>query len=75
LVSPVDIILDGLLGYEFMLHEVTVDHERVLIADLIDWANANKAPVLSLELASGACNTAGKYYFTLLTLSPPSNNF
>ncbi|KAF9973381.1 enhancer of mRNA decapping [Actinomortierella ambigua] len=51
---PVDLIVDGLLGYQYSLRDIVDGDERETICDLMDWANNNKAPVLSLDLPSGS---------------------
>ncbi|KAF9158703.1 enhancer of mRNA decapping [Actinomortierella ambigua] len=51
---PVDLIVDGLLGYQYSLRDIVDADERETICDLMDWANNNKAPVLSLDLPSGS---------------------
>lgn len=45
--GPVDLIIDGLVGYSL----VGEPHGRA--AQLIDWANAQPAPTLSLDVPSG----------------------
>ncbi|KAF9585497.1 enhancer of mRNA decapping [Lunasporangiospora selenospora] len=51
--SPVDLIMDGMLGYQFGIRDIVDAVERETVCDLMDWANDNKAPVLSLDLPSG----------------------
>ncbi|KAJ1964658.1 enhancer of mRNA decapping, partial [Dispira parvispora] len=55
-VTPVDVIVDGLLGAYQTFKGLTVESERVLVSKLVGWANGNKAPVLSLEMPSGHAN-------------------
>ncbi|KAJ9064657.1 enhancer of mRNA decapping [Entomophthora muscae] len=50
---PVDLIIDSLLGYEHTLATLPDSNERIKTADLIDWANSNNAPVISIGLPSG----------------------
>ncbi|KAI0236992.1 enhancer of mRNA decapping [Massospora cicadina] len=50
---PVDLIVDSLLGYEHALAALPDSADRILTADLIDWANSNNAPVISLGAPSG----------------------
>lgn len=61
--NPVDLIIDALLGYQFTLRDLTDDGEnpRRLVSDLMDWANANKAPVLSLDFPSGVNGATGEF--------------
>ncbi|CAG8438131.1 567_t:CDS:10 [Ambispora leptoticha] len=57
--NPVDLIVDALLGYQFTLRDVPEEHERRLICELMEWANVNKAPVLSLDMPSGVNGNTG----------------
>jgi len=57
--NPVDLIVDALLGYQFALRDVVDEHDKHLICDLMDWANTNKAPVLSLDMPSGVNGSTG----------------
>ncbi|KAG9293737.1 hypothetical protein G9A89_019074 [Geosiphon pyriformis] len=57
--TPVDLIVDALLGYQFTLRDIKDEHERRLICDLMEWANVNKAPVLSLDMPSGVNGNTG----------------
>ncbi len=52
--APLDLILDGLIGYS--LH----GSPRGRIADLIRWANQSPAPILSLDVPSGMDSTTGE---------------
>ncbi|CAG8611351.1 7765_t:CDS:2, partial [Racocetra fulgida] len=56
--NPVDLIVDALLGYQFTLRDIADEHEKLSICELIDWANANKAPILSLDMPSNPSNPA-----------------
>ncbi|ORY07827.1 YjeF N-terminal domain-like protein [Basidiobolus meristosporus CBS 931.73] len=51
--TPVDLIVDALLGYQPSARDSDHDYDLAFIGDLIDWANDNKAPVLSLDMPSG----------------------
>ncbi|KAF9308348.1 enhancer of mRNA decapping [Podila horticola] len=57
--SPVDLIMDGMLGYQHTVRDIVDAYERETICDLMDWANDNKAPVLSLDMPSGVNGTTG----------------
>ncbi|CAG8525729.1 2990_t:CDS:10, partial [Paraglomus occultum] len=57
--NPVDLIVDALLGYQFTLRDITDDSDRRLICSLMEWANINKAPVLSLDMPSGVNGATG----------------
>ncbi|CAG8506454.1 6629_t:CDS:10, partial [Dentiscutata heterogama] len=57
--NPVDLIVDALLGYQFTLRDIVDEYEKHLICELIDWANVNKAPVLSLDMPSGVNGNTG----------------
>lgn len=52
--EPVDLILDGLIGYGLR----AVPREPV--ADLIRWANGRGAPILALDVPSGVDATTGR---------------
>ncbi|KAL1918825.1 uncharacterized protein VTP21DRAFT_2847 [Calcarisporiella thermophila] len=53
--TPVDLIIDALLGYQFTSLDLPDDERnRRLVRELIGWANRNKAPVMSLDVPSGA---------------------
>ena len=51
-----DVILDGVIGYSL------AGHPRGAAADLIRWANAHDAPILSLDVPSGVDTTTGVVY-------------
>jgi NAD(P)H-hydrate epimerase len=55
-VRPPDLIIDGLLGYGLK------GAPRGITAELIEWANASMAPVLSLDIPSGLDATTGKVF-------------
>ncbi|KAG9062986.1 enhancer of mRNA decapping [Linnemannia hyalina] len=58
--SPVDLIMDGMLGYQYTVRDIVDSYERETVCDLMDWANDNKAPVLSLDMPSGVNGTTGQ---------------
>ncbi|KAF9933856.1 enhancer of mRNA decapping [Linnemannia zychae] len=58
--SPVDLIVDGMLGYQYTVRDIVDSYEREAVCDLMDWANDNKAPVLSLDMPSGVNGTTGQ---------------
>ncbi|KAF8926914.1 enhancer of mRNA decapping [Dissophora ornata] len=58
--SPVDLIMDGMLGYQYTVRDIVDSDERETVCDLMDWANDNKAPVLSLDMPSGVNGTTGQ---------------
>ncbi|KAG0364593.1 YjeF N-terminal domain-containing protein [Gamsiella multidivaricata] len=58
--SPVDLIMDGMLGYQLTVRDIVDSDERETVCDLMDWANDNKAPVLSLDMPSGVNGTTGQ---------------
>lgn len=51
--------MDGMLGYQYTVREIVDACERETVCDLMDWANDNKAPVLSLDMPSGVDGTTG----------------
>jgi NAD(P)H-hydrate repair Nnr-like enzyme with NAD(P)H-hydrate epimerase domain len=54
LTTPVDIIIDALLGSQTTLADLRADREAFhTVTTAMDWANDNKAPVLSLDFPSG----------------------
>ncbi|KAG2186326.1 hypothetical protein INT43_002764 [Umbelopsis isabellina] len=54
LTTPVDIIIDALLGSQTTLADLRADREAFhIVTTAMDWANDNKAPVLSLNFPSG----------------------
>ena len=56
----VDLIIDGIIGYSLM------GPPRGAAAELIRWANAARAPVLSLDTPSGLDTTTGASYETVV---------
>ncbi|KAI9104478.1 YjeF N-terminal domain-containing protein [Phlyctochytrium arcticum] len=57
--QPVDIIIDALLGSYQTLLDLS-EHDKSLVCDLMQWANENKANVLSLDIASGLNGNTGQ---------------
>lgn len=55
LTAPVDLIVDALMG-----SSAVKKNPMPLLWQAIDWANGNKAPVLSLEYPSGVNSEDGK---------------
>jgi NAD(P)H-hydrate repair Nnr-like enzyme with NAD(P)H-hydrate epimerase domain len=55
LTAPVDLIMDALMG-----SGAVKKNPMDLLWQAIDWANGNKAPVLSLEYPSGVNSEDGK---------------
>ena len=56
-ISPqADLILDGVIGYSL------AGNPHGAAADLIRWANAHDAPILSLDVPSGVDTTTGTIY-------------
>lgn len=51
-----DLIIDGIIGYSLK------GAPRSLAADMIRWANAQKAPILALDAPSGVDTTTGTVY-------------
>jgi NAD(P)H-hydrate epimerase len=49
-----DLVIDALLGYSL------TSSPRGIVADLIDWANQSRAPIVSLDLPSGLNATTGE---------------
>ncbi|ORZ01834.1 YjeF N-terminal domain-containing protein [Lobosporangium transversale] len=68
--SPVDLIMDGMLGYQYMVRDIVDSDERETICDLMDWANDNKAPILSLDMPSGVNGTTGQGDKTKFCIRP-----
>ena len=51
--APVDLILDGLIGYGLQ------SAPQGIFAELIRWANSKRAPIISLDVPSGLDSTTG----------------
>ncbi|KAI8826915.1 YjeF N-terminal domain-containing protein [Fimicolochytrium jonesii] len=56
--QPVDLIVDALLGTHQSILDLS-EHDRSLVCQLFQYANENKANVLSLDFASGVHGTTG----------------
>jgi len=54
--APFDLIIDGIIGYSLK------GAPRGPAADLINWANAQPAPILALDAPSGVDTTGGTAY-------------
>ncbi|KAI9137789.1 YjeF N-terminal domain-containing protein [Paraphysoderma sedebokerense] len=63
--QPVDLIIDGLLGYQYSIRDLPSANDQQVVTELITYANRNKAPILSIDVPSGVDGTTG--YIT----SPP----
>ncbi|OZJ05105.1 hypothetical protein BZG36_01401 [Bifiguratus adelaidae] len=58
--TPVDLIIDAILGYQYSFRDLPDDeNNKGLVLDMIEWANSNKAPVLSLDFPSGLNGETG----------------
>ncbi|KAI8370702.1 YjeF N-terminal domain-containing protein [Radiomyces spectabilis] len=69
--TPVDLIIDAMMGCHFTIRDLRDDYEtRLLIWEAMDWANNNKAPVLSLELPSGINGEDGHPFHVMHYISP-----
>lgn len=57
-----DIIIDALLGSQITFADLKSDYEsfQIVIAAM-DWANSNKAPVLSIDFPSGVDPIEGMF--------------
>lgn len=70
-----DLILDGLIGYSL------TGSPTGIVAELIQWANHQKAPILSLDVPSGLDSTTGEVYepsikaTATMTLALPKTGF
>jgi NAD(P)H-hydrate repair Nnr-like enzyme with NAD(P)H-hydrate epimerase domain len=54
LTTPVDIIIDALLGSQISFTDLKSDYDSFqIVTAAMEWANSNKAPVLSLDFPSG----------------------
>ncbi|KAJ3309412.1 enhancer of mRNA decapping [Blyttiomyces sp. JEL0837] len=51
--QAVDLIIDALLGSNQGILDLPVEQDRILVSDLMRWANDNKANILSLDVPSG----------------------
>ncbi|KAL0086574.1 YjeF N-terminal domain-containing protein [Phycomyces blakesleeanus] len=69
--TPVDLIIDGLMGCQSTLKDLRGDYEtRELLRGSMDWANANKAPVLSLDFPSGVNGIDGLPFHVMHYIKP-----
>ncbi|KAI8140608.1 YjeF N-terminal domain-containing protein [Fennellomyces sp. T-0311] len=69
--TPVDLIIDGLMGSESSVQLLRGDYAtRELLWESMDWANANKAPVLSLDFPSGINATSGLPFHVMHYIQP-----
>ncbi|KAI7852447.1 YjeF N-terminal domain-containing protein [Circinella umbellata] len=69
--TPVDLIIDGLMGSEFSVSSLRGDYTtRELLWDSMDWANSNKAPVLSLDFPSGINASDGLPFHVMHHIQP-----
>lgn len=57
--QPVDFILDALLGSSGSLSSLLRPSDRSDLMTVIQWANTNRAPMLSLDLPSGLLDVSG----------------
>ncbi len=70
-----DLVIDGLIGYSIQ------GTPKGISKDLINWANSQPFPVLSLDVPSGMDATTGKIYepciraYATLTLALPKTGF
>ncbi|KAL1928251.1 hypothetical protein VTP01DRAFT_3167 [Rhizomucor pusillus] len=71
LTTPVDLIIDALMGSETSLQSLRGDYEtRQQLWDSMDWANNNKAPVLSLDFPSGVNALEGHPFHVMHYIQP-----
>ncbi|CAM0135216.1 enhancer of mRNA decapping [Umbelopsis sp. WA50703] len=71
LTTPVDIIIDALLGSQTTLADLRADREAFhTVTTAMDWANDNKAPVLSLDFPSGIDPLQGTPYHVGHRINP-----
>ncbi|KAH8556093.1 YjeF N-terminal domain-containing protein [Umbelopsis sp. PMI_123] len=63
LTTPVDIIIDALLGSQISFTDLKSDYDSFqIVTAAMEWANSNKAPVLSLDFPSGVDPVEGTPY-------------
>lgn len=59
--KPIDLIIDALMGVQYNYKDLQHDNKaHQSTASLISWANANAAPILSLDFPSGNQYAQGK---------------
>ncbi|CDH51689.1 dfdf domain-containing protein [Lichtheimia corymbifera JMRC:FSU:9682] len=69
--TPVDLIIDAMMGSELSLSMLRNDYEtREILWKAMDWANANKAPVLSLDFPSGINALDGHPFHVMHHIQP-----
>ncbi|CDS04909.1 hypothetical protein LRAMOSA07439 [Lichtheimia ramosa] len=69
--TPVDLIIDAMMGSELSLSMLRNDYEtREMLWKAMDWANANKAPVLSLDFPSGINALDGHPFHVMHHIQP-----
>ncbi|CAG8958067.1 hypothetical protein HYFRA_00000411 [Hymenoscyphus fraxineus] len=59
LTSPIELIIDGLLGLTISFEELRTG-DQATAYELIEWANRSKAPVLAIDIPTGIDPTSGK---------------
>ncbi len=59
--NPYDLIIDGIIGYSIK------ENPRGSAAEMIEWANEYKAPILSLDTPSGIDLTSGRIHPTSIS--------
>nr|KAJ3420660.1 enhancer of mRNA decapping [Polyrhizophydium stewartii] len=57
--EPVDAIIDALLGSHQTLLDLATELDRSAVSEMILWANASRAPTLSIDMPSGINPTTG----------------
>jgi NAD(P)H-hydrate repair Nnr-like enzyme with NAD(P)H-hydrate epimerase domain len=58
--KPIDLIIDALMGVQYSYKDLQHDKKaHQLTTTLISWANANAAPILSLDFPSGNQHSQG----------------
>ncbi|KAI9024378.1 YjeF N-terminal domain-containing protein [Phycomyces nitens] len=69
--NPVDLIIDGLMGCQSTMRDLRGDNTtRELLRGSMDWANANKAPILSLDFPSGVNGMDGNPFHVMHHIKP-----
>ncbi|KAI8850931.1 YjeF N-terminal domain-containing protein [Chytridium lagenaria] len=59
-VTPVDLIIDALLGPHQTILDLPSENDRLFVSDLMKWANDNRANVMSLDVPSGISGLTGQ---------------
>ncbi|ANB15281.1 Edc3p [Sugiyamaella lignohabitans] len=57
--SPVELIIDGLQGYQSSFEDMWEEEAVTTALSLIEWANRHKASVMSLDIPSGLDSSTG----------------